>query len=404
MYEEESAEPVSITPIDDGDATLLGWQTPEGGLAIHDLVWKHRPVVHVHEDETGEPTNIEDFILCSRNGQGDAANDPGCHGERIVKLSLNDQVREIRLDNGDNAIMCEQCYFDLFNDNMPTLDAMRVTQAQNRTIYYSVNHTDAENFVFLQYWMFSNFSSQPFFSTGRTAMPPIQHEGDLEYVQIAVALQDPRYGDEEEPRHWIAPFAATASQHFYGQTLEWNRHNGTAANGTDAQTHVEHTDNLRLAIYLAFGAHATYFAQDDNIPVPRSNAVLGTQAPYNEFNRFIFDRTMPADRLDFTFRSLSSEPILENFTGLWGHPDEPLVSFNNKSGPPGVPRRHANCCTGFAAALFGNDVEIFLRRQPRDLHNAARRVDQRTDPAAAQQFRRMCIPRDESDNTCAAAN
>jgi hypothetical protein len=54
-----------VTPVHDADPDAAGWQCPQQGLAVHDLAWKHRPIVHVHPDDIGRPCSVAEFVIAS---------------------------------------------------------------------------------------------------------------------------------------------------------------------------------------------------------------------------------------------------------------------------------------------------------------------------------------------------
>jgi len=233
------------------------------------------------------------------------------------------------------------------------------------TIHHSSvrDDTEAKNFTFLQYWMFMNFSRSPFgipfgFSGN------VFHEGDVEHLQITVrhALPDDQETEQDESKlkkFWLLPFAATASQHFYAQTLKWDIRNGKKAKNAHSQSFVEHK-NQRLAIYIALGAHATYLAEDDKIDVPDFNARLGTVEQYDASPNGAFDKVDSTTKTEYSLLSLENS-FLGTFKGRWGFfvCDE-AGSPTEKNGPPGPPNRFA---------LDMGDKKVILIREPKKMHN-----------------------------------
>jgi hypothetical protein len=243
--------------------------------------------------------------------------------------------------------------------------AVLTTDSGEETVCHSADTTDADNFVFLQFWMFENFSRRPFGIFGMPFNPNVQHEGDMEHCQIAVRLADP--SDLSLKAKWVTPFGATASQHYYAQTLKWDLHDGSSPANAHSQEHVEHVNN-RLAIYVALGAHATYFAGDANIEVPDVNGHLGTQQQYDPNPEGAYDISAPAVEIDYELVHVD-DILLGTFNGRWGYllngnPD----SFSN--GPSGPPHRSAHTASGNV---------VNLRNQPRTLHNLSRKTSQITE-------------------------
>lgn len=114
------------------------------------------------------------------------------------------------------------------------------------------------NYVFMQYWMYQPGSKSPFL--GFDVAQFVAHEGDWEMVQLTIRLKDSK--DTDTKHKWVEPFSATASQHFYGQTIGWRRNKKPTDAGEDEidQNWVNHINNgNRVKIYSALGSHATYF-------------------------------------------------------------------------------------------------------------------------------------------------
>lgn len=359
VYVAGQTEPICQTSIDDADASLAGWQCPQDCLAIHDLTWKHRPVVHIHEDEIGSPSSIAEFMNNSGDATGPRVKEwtggstPTVHPAGTIPASANafwDLFFDDEVTGGD------------LSDYNPAQIAVLTTDSGEETVYHSADTEDANNFVFLQFWMFENFSRRPFGILGMPFNPNVQHEGDMEHCQIAVRLSDP--ADSDLKARWVSPFGATASQHYYAQTLQWDINDGSAPANAHSQERVEHINN-RLAVYVALGAHATYLAEDADIEVPDINAHLGTQQQYDGNPEGAYDVSGPADEIEYELLHVD-DVLLGDFEGRWGYllngnPD----SFSN--GPPGPPTRAAQDSSGGA---------VNLRTQPRTIHNAARKTSQ----------------------------
>ncbi len=80
------------------------------------------------------------------------------------------------------------------------------------------------------------------------------HEGDWEMFQVAIKM------DTENKT--AKPFSATASQHYYGQTLKWNAEEGDNPPTDRDQDYVDKNEDGRPKIYVAKKSHATYFRTD----------------------------------------------------------------------------------------------------------------------------------------------
>ena len=115
---------------------------------------------------------------------------------------------------------------------------------------YSTNITNSKTHVFLQFWFFSSWSASI------TDLENAWHEGDLEYFQIAIAKKDRRYISNnagESKRDWVAPIGVFGSQHYYGQTLAWDRYTEHSRPQSQIlQTSVTHEAN-RPYVYAGTG-------------------------------------------------------------------------------------------------------------------------------------------------------
>jgi len=362
VFVDGQSDPIIRTSIEDADDNAdNGWQSPKDGLGVHDLIWKHRPRLHVHRKEIGIPTSVSRFKSYSE------LNNSGTQG----------------------------AFYDLFRDNfnsvgIPVKDYSITWQqilnsSAEPTIYHSANKENAANFVFLQYWMFEMFSTT---SIVFGIEPDVFHEGDLEYVQIAVQLSDDARPSEKKA--WLKPFGATASQHFYAQTLKWDINDGSGS-PFDAhnQEHVEHRDE-RLVIYVALGSHATYFAADYDIDVAEIGlnvgAFLGTQVQYNSIGVGLVDVTYP-DKVIGPYQLVPlNGSELDTFFGRWGYSGLSCEKITDKCGPNGPALRAAKL-PHLSGGVLLDDVglPVNLRFFPKVLHNAARKSD-------SPQFKKMFIP------------
>jgi len=344
---EGQSSPVLETSIADADSSTPGWQCPQDCLAVHDLHWKHRPVVFVCNEEPGIPTSPQRFIANSL---------------------LNTA-----------ATNTQEHFYDLFSDGLATVGdwgdltanqrAVFTSDAGDRMIYHSANRTDAANHLFLQYWMFENFSQRPYGTPLDLDPPNVQHEGDVEHFHITIKLKDTDTPTLKSK--WLAPFAATASQHYYAQTLKWDLINGDAAANAHSQEHVEHI-NSRLVVFIAEGAHATYFVSDPDVGVPDFDGFLGTQGQYAPSPQGAYDKTSPSSTLpSYQLKHVDTTQV-GSFLGHWGYYNPNDTGMWSNNGPAGTPFR--------AAKISGGGL-VNLRTQPKTLHNLSRKTSQFTEMA-----------------------
>jgi hypothetical protein len=143
----------------------------------------------------------------------------------------------------------------------PFLETLR-TDPGEYAIYHSVSRgNETQDYIFLQFWMFENYSTGSHFPEIVSGYPTVVHEGDIEYMQTTVRLEPP--GATDSKSDWFMPIAVTASQHYYAQTLRyyaqtlrWLPDDGSPAGQAHTQTHVEHGANKGPVIYVAQGSHA----------------------------------------------------------------------------------------------------------------------------------------------------
>jgi hypothetical protein len=123
-----------------------------------------------------------------------------------------------------------------------------------------------DNHAFVQFWHYETASFEPYDGpVEEGGGQDFIHDGDWEMVQLCIQL-----GDADHPwskPKWHQPWAATASQHYYGQTLAWRRDADGAGSSAEDQRYVEHAEGdstgNRFKIFIAQGAHATYFRKGE---------------------------------------------------------------------------------------------------------------------------------------------
>ncbi len=186
--------------------------------SVTDLLYKHRPVVYVHENELTGPQDVNSMLSFAD-----------------LYSSLITRVASSELQFTDLSSYDTTSHFQNLADNM-----RQVNERPNVIYCRGIEQSD---YIFLQYWHFEPSSSIP-----ETA--GIWHEGDWEMFQVAV---EPNTTDEE-----LQPTSVTASQHYYGQTIRW-KETGNGP-GSQDQDYVGKSGN-RPKIYIALNSHATYFRQ-----------------------------------------------------------------------------------------------------------------------------------------------
>jgi len=371
------------TDIRDADPDEQGWQCPDDGLMVVDLVWRHRPKVFTTGGELGGfPCNINNFLsYCQDN-----------YGNRPVKYWPI--IYSEPSSYGDISGNLDKIYgwLDLFDDDINTLEPSddvsqgmfnrgMTTNESDITLY----HSDSEIFerdetivgtnnIFLQFWMFEKFSKRCYlsFSTNEDieydSPNPYWHEGDVEFMQVALQLRDENLPCKKV--YWLKPIAATASQHYWGQTLPWNPPKEIIKGGGFPGQDYIIKQGARPVIYIAEGSHATYFISQDMIKTSLF-ARLGTQIQY-EIPKFSYDRTYPNELMDkYMLIPLEEEVPFDLFRGRWG---ATLPSPSSQSGPHGPPLRANHRPDGSGLIVRDHPVE-FHNRCLKDGHEELLEID-----------------------------
>ncbi len=175
------------------------------------------------------------------------------------------------------------------------------------------------NHVFIQYWMYSTASHMPY------GIPVLggnfNHEADWEMVQMTLRLTDPEMPARKTT--WLLPYAATAAQHYYGQTLPWRIDEDKNGPLILNQRYVATEEyGNRVKVFIAENAHATYFR--DKV-ICTEDGKVGTQIQYQSSCSILdgdaYDMiTEPVRRIDYKLLSLD---LLDNsgifdWPGNWG--------------------------------------------------------------------------------------
>ena len=360
VYVNGETEQCWRSPIEDANRDASdGWQCPHGCLAVFDPVHRHRPILHLGKAVGGLEYPIDPLVFLD---ESELWNQDSENGKRLV--IENPTIADLANYNADSYFL-----------NVP---GEGVTAAPNysgrlvpTTVMFSVNDHDSrgnvnnEEYLFLQYWMFYDFSN----SFLDFLLTPF-HEGDVEYVQVAVKLFGRDWPLLKD--YWMRPFGATASQHYYGQTLGWDRLDGSAKDRATIRT-VEHT-NGRPHVYVAQGTHATYFAEatfktdllrqhlDTALPIQWENFPIGAGA---------YETTVRGAR---SYTLIRCPEIFLSWRGRWGWVGS-VDGTDWQDGPPGTALRSANYKTG--------DFSVNLRF-PVEFHNACIRSEQLDELAIPQ--------------------
>ncbi len=317
IYDAGLGVPIFINSIDDGDTQTPGWQCPDDGLAIHDLVWKHRPIVYMGtEEEVGPPQHpFNDLMrpyMRHKNGDGknpdsDVSLLPEPDYNEFGAMADPDFNYENFLSRSDRTVFP---YIDIY-------DTHRQEPNANATLFYynpsRLGKLMHENYAFMQFWMYEP-SSHGVYNYSPFENNDFNHEGDWEMCQFTIRLRNP--DDPDKKKYWVEPFAATASQHYYGQTILWDRRNNGSPDLYD-QDYVRHAnDGDRVKIYIAQNAHATYF-RDGDIDSD-IDAGCGTQVQYDSSPDLGFDRiNAEADPTFMKVLPIGTTRIFD-WKGRWG--------------------------------------------------------------------------------------
>jgi len=237
------------TPADEdvGDyEEILVFGSPDhdavGKVNAEKLAKKHRPVLKMHPKEFSKWGSVP-------------------VKEMVKRATLtNPETKEAgTYELGDlyDDYNSEDYYLDL-----PDKDQQFSNWKEEDGLVYRKLLFIGKSYLIIQYWFFYLSSKFPYFVkvSGdppfevEVIIPPIIHchEGDWEMAQIAFKVEKTEMGIT------IKPFAMTASQHYYGQTIRWEPKDGQV--GED-YVEKDKQDPNRPVLYIANGAHATYFKE-----------------------------------------------------------------------------------------------------------------------------------------------
>ncbi|MCH7226657.1 hypothetical protein [Haloferula sp. A504] len=394
------------SPIEDADSNPAnGWQCPQECLAVWDPIWRHRPRLHL-----GRPSLIEDPYGFESGGGVRHPISPLAfllRAELWRKFPKNGGLLEDQLELEDPSFLdLSNPAFNTINHYLDvgsagsggSVDESGIPSSAEAVIMHTASDhqfsegatqtgerrdTANEEYLFAQYWLFYDYSNSSV-DLPLTGIP--HHEGDLEYAQVCLRKWNP--ASRSSKAEWMTPYSATASQHYYGQTLAWDSEDGSLPPNPQEIDHVPHDGNGRPFIYVADGTHATYFAPggpepayhlatdlvNDELP-----PYLGTQIQYkNPWDGLGY--IGPVERTSRPYeRSYQLQPMpewFEKWQGRWGRREssvgDPFDPFE-RDGPHGPPHRNAYQAPPSSGA---EPIPVNLREEPVRFHNfSLRSVD-----------------------------
>lgn len=355
------------TSIEDANPEMPGWQCPQDGVAIHDLVYKHRPVIYTGKNEKVTPNGpIHPFspqILPHYRLQEAKTNLKG-------GLEISSARRYNYFESFTNIdpfevlkIQPSDPYSTLIIDiRSERLDENTFTESH---LFHRGRPDDHPNYLFIHYWMYhpSSYIAYP-------ANFP-WHEGDWEMVQLCIQKKDPHRKSNKDS--WFLPFAATASQHYYGQTLAWRMTQGGAESNYKEQRYVESTENgMRPKVYIAGNTHACYFRSGTLRTEIQS---CGTQVQYKDPSfigfRLLFPHAQdiisrPLNEVEYKLEVLDFQDGtgIFDWRGKWGG----FINYSRKlksAYPPEGP--------GFRNSNDERGEPFLIRASPILFHNLCRK-------------------------------
>lgn len=323
------------------DVQGMGTFESEEELIITDLTYRHRPIVRIARGEISEPVSVNFMMNRAHIFEWVFKPFPGVWIPEIrarAPVTFADMRR-----HNDTAF-----WFGYNNERD------RFKPPPGEYVVYHISFV-AENHVFVQYWFFLATSYLP---TGNA--PDIWwHEGDWEMLQFVVKLNP----EEKDIDKKLEPFAATASQHYYGQTLKWKRARGDNPPANQNQDYVQNR-GMRPVIFVAQKSHAIYF---------RAGAFkTASGSPRNPQFQYgipgaldtLLDVTTTGRIKDTTgdeLKYIAQEPIINRWKGFWGMVNQPgAFPPAHGDGPPSPKFR--------GPAEQGGPV--LIQSDPKGFHNA----------------------------------
>ncbi len=342
------------TDIADAES-LIGWQCPQECLAVHNLVYKHRPVIFMGSGETiainGPVHPLDEKIISEyrlRNELGGKVtikygdyND--IKTDNVLSLLENynaknyylqmkgyDEAEEVIDDDGEQPLPC--------HESPVTIGCHLI---ENQDVRSTPNH------IFIQYWMYYTASYRPK-KTFMTAQ--FTHDGDWEMVQFCVNINT----HKKKKTDWFLPFAVTGSQHYYGQTLGWKLGVSSSKSAKKQRFVTTQDDGNRPEIFVAENTHATYFRNGkiDSYVFGK----LGTQVQYDNSPNAGYDEvsTSLTEVAKFDLYPLYTNSFLCNWEGFWGGFHRQFKGADRLYPPRGPKFRTANALNNVLLNMFDN--------------------------------------------------
>lgn len=206
-----------------------------------DLVYRHRPVLHSHQDfERFRPISVERFLELSTLVPPT--------GPVIPQPTIADLL----------AHNSTSSYLELTDEGHRTAPP---SESGPVTYYHYASEASVglEDYVFVQYWLLLLDSyGPPSCATPQGAEGHV-HEGDWEMMQVTLRK------DRSLEDTWSALLvhSVTLSQHYYGQTLKWEEQNDRMTpNHVDYDHDYPARSGDRPHVLMASNAHALYVEED----------------------------------------------------------------------------------------------------------------------------------------------
>jgi transglutaminase-like putative cysteine protease len=194
-------------------------------LQVVDLAWRHRPVIHLRNDEPFVPTVVESVFPGSMLYDSET-------GEVLDDVNINSMDDLLTYDDSKYYLRIHESKLQLTGES-----------TDPPAVY--IRSISKNDHVFLQYWMFYAGSTLALHEKEKIKdLKDIFHEGDWEGVQIHIPTNEIE----------LIPSSVTFSIHHYGLTLPWP---GVFTGGKAGEDYVK-TDGQRVKVFVAGGSHASY--------------------------------------------------------------------------------------------------------------------------------------------------
>jgi hypothetical protein len=165
--------------------------------------------------------------------------------------------------------------------------------------------------------MYETASHTPYHTAIKEINNVFWHEADWEMVQLCIRLKNS--SDPDNKAEWILPWAATAAQHNYGQTLAWRLDKDEDASREEQRyVKVAEGNANRVRVYIAENSHATYFREGEIDAEVLAHA--GTQVQYNPTSSEYYDRILRSEVRGYRLLPLERRDRIGiyDWQGGWG--------------------------------------------------------------------------------------